>query len=362
MDDVGAVAGFSEEVCQIRDKHRIPAKVKRGKKRRKEAETHEFAWQSNCNYPAISGDERLPTSIVICARSGPEPVLGALESLDRLPEREHLEIIVANCCGPRTNRAIAERYPPVKVVDLAAKTSIAESRNAAIEKTTGEIVAILHERYQVAPNWIQLIGQAHATHTAEVIAGCVGPPPAMTTPQWAMFLTEYSHIMPPLPSGLLVRQAACMIPGGNVSYKRSVFQRVPMSGFMWELDFHAALFDRGVRFYRDGRIIAAYAHLPKVGEYTTERREISRELACRRAAGMAPVLRLAVAASRMLLPAAVAARVCAAVWKRNGLHLSHFLQALPWMARFSIIQAGAEMSGWMSKQLPAAADGGRIAC
>ena len=295
----------------------------------------------------------MQTSVIISVRSGPGPVLNALESLSRLPEHANLEVVVANCCGPGTERAITENYPGVAVLTLPAETSVAESRNAAIQKSAGAIVVILHERYQVPNNWIQLIWEAHATQTAEVIAGCVGPPSHPTTLQWGMFLTEYWHATPPLPSGALGRPAAGMIPGGNVSYKRAVFQRASMSGYMWELDFHAALFDRGATFYRQGGLLARYGHPPTLAEYIAERWEISREFAVRQAAGMSTILRLAMMASRLLLPFVVVGRICVSVLARNRAYTWLFLQALPWIGVFAVIQACGEMAGFASKRVPA---------
>ena len=284
------------------------------------------------------------TSVVISARSGPAPVLSALGTLSRLPQFAELEVVVANCCGPAAERAIAGVFPGVRVITLPASISIAESRDAAIRRTSGDLVAVLHERYHVTPDWLARIWQAHSAQSAEVVAGCVGPSPRLSIAQWAMFLIEYMHAAPPLTSGLLDRAAACMIPGGNVSYKRTAFQEASMAGHLWELDFHAALFDRGVRFYRDGNLIARFAHPYTVREYVRERVRVSRELAGRRAAGMPLVSRLAMAVLRLALPALVIARATRSVLRKKA-YAGRLLLALPWMAAFSMVQAWGEMTG-----------------
>jgi Glycosyl transferase family 2 len=287
------------------------------------------------------------TSVVISARSGPEPVLSALRSLSRLPQFDQLEVVVANCCGAATERKIKSGFPGITVLTLPVRTSIGESRHVAIQRTSGDIVAVLHERYQVPPDWLDLMWRVHTAEMAEVVSGCVGPSSGMTPAQWAMFLSEYTCAAPPLPSGPLDRDAACMIPGGNVSYKRTAFQKASMAGRLWELDFHAALFDHNAHFYRGAQIIAEFAHPYTVREYIAERVEVSRAFASRRAAGRSVVWRLAIAGSRVALPALVMARVAGAVCRKR-LYTGRFIVALPWIAAFSVLQAWGEIAGYLS--------------
>lgn len=292
----------------------------------------------------------MQTAVIIGVWHGPEPVLNALKSLSRLPEHDQLEVVIANCSGPDTERLIVDQYPGVSVLTLAPRSSIAEARHAAIQKTSAEIIAVLHERYEIPANWIRMIRQAHAAHTAEVIGGCVGPQPRMTSAQWAMFMSEYLHATTRLPSGPLDRAGALMIPGGNVSYKRSVFREWAMSGYMWELDYHAALFDRGVSFYRDNEIVAIYGAPGKTSDYLAERRQISRQYASRRATAMSPLPRLALGVSRMLLPLVVIGRAGARVVCWNPNYFPRLIQALPWMLVFSTVQGCSEFAGSLSKQ------------
>jgi hypothetical protein len=281
-------------------------------------------------------------------------VLSALQSLACLPQYRNLEVVVANCCGGMTEQAIAGSYPEVKVVNLPTETSIADSRHAAIQMASGDVVAVLHERYHARPNWAERIAQVHETETAEVIAGCVSPSAGMSNTEWAMFLSEYSHAFPPVRSGPLGRAAAIMIPGGNASYKRVAFERVSMGGCLWDLDFHAALFDGGVRFHCDGGLIAEFGCPYTFREYIAERTRISRDLAFRRAAKLPLLFRLAGAASRIALPPLVVARVAVAVWRKRA-YRGRFLRALPWIVAFAIVQASGEIMGYLTECNPRAA-------
>ena len=291
--------------------------------------------------------QRWRTSLVISARSGIQPILSTLASLNRLPQFNELEVVVANCCGAAVERAIAGGFPQVKVINLPAQSTIADSRHAAIRNTSGDLVAILHERYHVPANWLDVIWHAHHTQAGGVISGCVGPPRELTLAQWAMFLTEYAGVSPPLSGGLLDRTEACKIPGGNVSYPRAVFEKTPMEGFLWELDFHAALFDRGVQFYREPALVAEFGYPYTVREYIQERVAVSREFARRRCSGIGLAPRLLLAASRFALPLVLLARI-ARIVGRKKLYAGRFILALPWMAAFSMVQVWGEISGYLS--------------
>jgi len=138
-----------------------------------------------------------------------------------------------------------------------------------------------------------------------------------------------------------------MIPGGNVSYRRDVFLKASMAGKLWELDFHAALYDGGARFYRDGAIVAEFGSPHSVREYVAERFELSRQFAARRVTGKSPALRLALAAASLALPALVVWRVAGAVL-RKPVYLGRCLLALPWIMAFSVVQAYGEAAGCLT--------------
>lgn len=355
MHDFYAVPRFGKEVRQVGDKDPVAPKMIGREESCQKAKTHGSGWQCRCNYAAIRvADVRI--SIVISARSGPAPVLSALQSLADLPQYGSLEVTVANCCGPGTECAIARSYPEVKIVNLPAGTSIADSRHAAIQRSSGEVIAVLHERYCAPKNWAERLDLAHAGEAAEVIAGCVAPSAGMSNAEWAIFLSEYAHACPPMPSGPLRRSAAMMVPGGNASYKRAALQKVSMKGCLWELDFHAALFDSRARFHRDQELIAEFGWPYTVREYIAERARLSHDFAARRAAKMPPIFRLTGAASRIALPPLAIARVAVALLRKR-VHTGRFLLALPWIAAFALVQGWGQVTGYLAKRPPLTARG-----
>jgi hypothetical protein len=267
-----------------------------------------------------------------------------LESLSHLPQFEALDVVVANCCGAATQNQIVERFAGITVVELPPLTSIADARHAAIQQTSGDLIAVLQERYCVRGNWLDQLRSTHAAQGADVVAGTVGPSSALSVAQWAIFLTEYTHVAPPARTGWLDRSSACMIPGGNVSYTRAVFQKASMARRLWELDFHAALYDSGARFYRDGAIVAEFGYPHPVREYIAERFDLSRQFAARRAADKRLMVRCWLAVSCLALPLLVVSRIAGAVLRKR-VYRGRFLRVLPWIVAFSIVQACGEMAG-----------------
>lgn len=287
-------------------------------------------------------------SVVIAVRDGSAPVCGLLESL-RLPPLP-AEIIIANCCGEDVTRAIARCYPEAIVVDVPPETSLADSRHLAIEKASGNVIAVLHERYQIREGWIETIKRSHESNAAEVITGCVGPKTPLSRAQWAMYLSEYMNAAPPKPSGHLSRAEAMIIPAGSTSYKREVFRKGSMAGHLWEIDFHGALFDRGAEFYRDSQIVVDWATPYSIPEYIAERKRVSRDFAAWRAAKMRTSTRVVSAFSRIALPPLVLARVARAAFRNRAL-AKRFTVALPWILGFAMVQTWGEMQGYWKKRV-----------
>lgn len=287
-------------------------------------------------------------SIVIAARTGPGPVLTCLKSLERLPERRSIEVVVSDCCGGEADRRIRAEYSDVTVVQAPPGCSIAQARDAARRHCSGDIIAVLHERYAVREDWARAVLSAHAT-PCDVAGGCVAPSPDLSSAAWAMYLSEYSHVCPPMRPGPVPDDEAGMLPGGNVSYNRRALALANMGQALWELDFHQALLRAGARFVRGAGMDVEFAHPFTIREYIAERFEVSRDFAALRLRG-ASRLRVAVsAATRLALPAVLLARIVPLAARRYNAQL---LRALPWMVAFTVVQTYGEILGSLSpKQL-----------
>jgi hypothetical protein len=271
------------------------------------------------------------TSLVVVARVGSHPVAHSLACMESLAEHARLEVIVVNQCGPA-------HFPTARVIDVPATLTLAQARHAGVERSTGEIVAIVDERYRVSDAWLAALEQTHA-HGVDVVSGPVTPSPTLTNRQWAMYLTEYSH--------LAGRFDPVRIPGGNASYKRRVFQMASLPNAVSELDFHEALHRGDARFVHNPKMSAEFAWPPSMDEYLAERRQVSRDFASSRALNAGRVARGMAAAARLALPPLLLSRYAARSLARRDLR-ARFLSALPWIARFTWVQMAAEIEGILS--------------
>jgi hypothetical protein len=207
------------------------------------------------------------------------------------------------------------------------------------------VVAVLHERYTVSDSWLAALEDGHREF--DVVGGVVAPPLSLTKMEWAMYLTEYAHIAPPFFEGTLDWARAKVLPAGNISYRRSALDKVPMWQLMDETGLRGALYRAGLRFVCRNDMRAEFGYPNSMDEYLAERRQVSYEIAASRARGMGSVGRATAALARLALPPLLMWRTLRRVRAKPGLR-GRFWQALPWMVQFGFVQMAAEMRGFLS--------------
>jgi hypothetical protein len=292
-------------------------------------------------------------SVVVLARTQSLPVLRALESIAALKKEASIEVVVVNCCGERCQRRIAERFPKYAIINVPPTASTAQARFAGVVHSTGDIVAMVAERYTVSDSWLAALEKGHESEV-EVVGGPVAVSVLRSWAEWAMFLVDYAHATPPLSVGLLNLTDAKMLPGGNVSYKRRAFQMASMEGALWELDFHEALYRAGARFVRRNEMQAEFASPYTLHEFLMERRRVSHDLAAMRVRGMSAPARLFAAVVWLALPPVLIFRTLRHSLAKPSLRRAVF-GALPLVVRFSFVQTAAEIRGILTAKSGAAA-------
>jgi hypothetical protein len=284
-------------------------------------------------------------SIVIAARSGSAPSLRCLESLRAAPQWSAIEVILVNCLGSGAAIELDRAGAEVVVVPAAPQWRITRQREVGVRRASGDIIAVLHERYHAPPGWVDAVLLAHAGDD-DVAGGTVAPGSGLNAAGWAMYLSEYWHACPPARSGPLDAAEAIRLPGGNISYKRPVLALGNMASARGESDFHASLFAAGARFRRETRMQANFATPPTVWEYMVERVVVSRDFAAGRSIRMGMARRCAAALARCALPGLIVVRVARCVIARSHFR-RRFLAALPWIVLFASVQMAGEMWGYL---------------
>ena len=267
-------------------------------------------------------------SIVIPSISGEKALRNCLASLPQQASAAGLEVIVVT--------ADDREVPGVVVVRAEKGASLCAMRAAGAGHAAASKIAFLGDRYRAAPGWTEA---ALEERGFDATAGAIAPSPAFSFLGWSIYLTEYAHVSPPVGEGATTDTKA--LPGGNVVYRRGVFERTEMARCETELEFHAELLTAGAKLGLNAGLEVQLAFEPRMREYLAERFHFSSSLARERAHGRGvSVLRAAFA---LLLPAVVPARVALAVLRKRRYRL-RFLACAPVIFLFGVVQAAGELA------------------
>jgi len=258
-------------------------------------------------------------------------------------------VVVTTGDTPVSRRCLANlqeltHWPPIECIVVTSDDALAGARGRGLGQASGDVVAFLNERYRVPQDWARTIIEAHGRQDAEVIGGCISSPTRNDAGARAIFLWEYSQANCIRTGGPLRRAEALALPGGNISYKRSVFSLVEVSNFFWEIDFHASLCDHGVRFRCEPAMSAGYEP-PQPGEFLVERFRLSRDWARVRAFGLTPLRRYASGVARVALPAILLYRIARRTHPPRQ-PLWGWLACVPFFLGFAMVETAGEIAGW----------------
>jgi hypothetical protein len=161
------------------------------------------------------------------------------------------------------------------------------------------------------------------------------------TVDWAAFLCEYHHLLPPIPAG-----PVDSLTGNNTVYRRSVLARYEEAwrAGQWEDHLHAAMRRSGVMLHQHPEIVVGHRMHYTVGQYFGQRFLYSRAWAGIRSRKAARPERLVRGAAAGLLPPVLLWRVAWTVWRKKS-HRAELLRALPLIALFTLAWGAGEMAG-----------------
>jgi hypothetical protein len=272
-------------------------------------------------------------SVIVIDDCEPESLARCLESLNG---------------GLTGLRETAPEWPAeVLVVPMDPDGSPIRAWGRALAESKGDVVAFLDARYRVTPVWAQAIVDAHE-QGGGVVGGRVGLARASSVTARAIYLWEYCHIAPPLPSASVPPREASWFAGRNTSYKRQVLLNSNMASYGSELDLDSALASQGVRFFDCDQATVEYVP-PALKVYLKERFRVSCSQAMQSGASKSPLSRVLNALARALALAPWLLvkrgwRVAALGSQRTWLIL-----VLPWFCVFAATQAAGEVIGYLRR-------------
>lgn len=283
-------------------------------------------------------------TVVVPSVNGFADLQDCLRALEHERATLALEVLVVERCGEGVRAATASTFPWVTIVPVATNETIPEMRRRAFELSRAPMVAVIEDHVIVPSGWARAMRdalQAVDGATRAVVGGSVVNGAFNGVVDWAAFLCEYSHCLPPLEAG-----DVSWLTGNNVIYPRDLLlqHRAALGGDRWESVLHDAMRASGVRLVCRPDIIVVHKKHYSVGEYTSQRYLYSRAYAGARAVRSSAPARLVQGAGAFLLPPVLFARVVRRV-RRSGTHARELRQSLPLLALFVGSWAAGEIVG-----------------
>lgn len=281
-------------------------------------------------------------SIIIPSVNG-LPYIG--ECLTSLREQEggvNAEVIVLNCCKDGTSEHIRKNFPQVRLLDFSRRLSIPELRALGIVQARGEIITIIEDHCIPRKDWYLQILKAHKSCYA-VIGGAVENGSVDRIVDWAVYLCEYSGVMPPIPYGEVEG-----IAGNNVSYKRWVLEKMGeiVKRNYWDFFLHEEMKKAELRFLSVPDIVVCHKKEFRFLYFLNQRFQYSRSFAGMRNAGVPFLKRMVYILSSPLLPFLLLSRISLQILKKKR-HMKEFLLSLPLLMIFMISYASGEFVGYL---------------
>jgi hypothetical protein len=292
-------------------------------------------------------DEAPALSVVVIVFAGGRHLGPCLDGLAR-QAGARAEIIVAFDSTLRLPADLRERHPDVRMLPVAGAPTPAELRAQAVALARGRVVALLEDHCVPEPDWCERILAAHqGSHAA--VGGCVekGFAPGARSDSalnWAIYLTDYSRYMPPLPAGPAASLTDC-----NVSYRRSELDRIRDA---WAVEFHENVVHErlralGATLWLDPTVLVREHRDLAIGEALRDRYAFGRLFASTRVAGAPVTRRAAYAAASVLLPPVLVWRAARNLLARRR-HLAQLPRSLPALVLVTSAWMAGELLGYVT--------------
>ena len=281
-------------------------------------------------------------SVIIASVNGLPSIDECLTALHRQKGNIKSEIIVVDCCRDGTADHIREKFPEVQLIHLPERLGIPELRAMGMSRAKGEYIAVTEDHCMAPENWYEEIQKAHASGYAAV-GGTVVNGSVNRIVDWAVYLCEYSHVMPPIPSGEVDG-----IAGNNASYRREVLEKVDDSikKNYWEFFLHEELRKNGVRFLSVPTLRINHKKEFGILYFLKQRYNYSRSFAGMRRKRESIAGRIKYLLASPILPILLLWRIARQVFQK-GRHQREFFLSLPLLALFMVSYAAGEFIGYL---------------
>jgi len=277
-------------------------------------------------------------SVVIASVNGMPYLAECLDSLERnAPEAE---VVVADWTDAKTRRAVAERWPGVRLISFDEPMAVPELRAAGIAAAEAPYVAVIEDHCVVRKGWTRRLLDAHR-QGRPVVGGPVSNRADRRIRDWAAFFCEYSEHMEPIHTG-----PTDSLTGMNVSYDRRAIEVMGelLREGRWETWLHPHLLASGVQLYMDGDATLDHAKDFAFGHFISQRYHYARSHAGMRNPELGWKRVVYVLGSPALVPM-LYARIAGNVMRKQR-HRKQFVLATPLILFYLAIWAAGEAVGY----------------
>jgi hypothetical protein len=280
-------------------------------------------------------------SVLIPFVNDPSDLAACLGALAQERERASLEVLVVERHGGQTRDWVAREYPWVELLSAPPGTPIPALRALGFDAARAPSVAVIEDHVIVPAGWTRQLLEARA-RGERVIGGSVENAATDTLVDWASFLCEYHHMIPPIAEGPVPG-----LPGNNTVYDRELLvqYRDVIAEGRWEDRLHQAIRDGGVELYSRPEIVVGHAMHYTVGLYTSQRYLYSRAYAGSRFRGASLARRIGTGLAAFALPPMIFWRVVTTVWRKHR-HRNELVRSLPLLGWFTLAWAAGEIVGY----------------
>ena len=291
----------------------------------------------------VSEVERPQISVVIASVNGLPYPMDCLEALANQEGGIRSEVILADCTGPATVRAVRERFPDVTVLAFDEQKSVPWLRSVGIQAARASRVAVTEDHCVPRPDWLARLLEASERTGWAAVGGGVENDSTARVVDWAVYFCEYSSLISPVPFG-----PTATIPGMNVVYDMD--QLAPVRDVfaegLWENFLHDKLRAAGYVIGLDPSVVVGHKKRFTVRMFLAERYHYSRAFGGFRVKGAGIGRRLGWAAVMPALPALIVYRVARNVIARRR-HIGWFVRGVPLVVLFSVMWTIGELVGYL---------------
>jgi hypothetical protein len=290
----------------------------------------------------------VPLTVTVIMFTAESSLVRCLDALLAQKAIDTPEILVPHDDSLVNATALRSRYPQVRFLPMPGTRTPAELRAFAARQASGRIIGMLEDHTIPDQDWCARVLEAHE-QTRAAVGGAVdkGFAPGRSTDSmlnWAVYLTDYSRYMNPMPAGPSHSLTDC-----NVTYRKAALEPI---ADVWRHEFHenvvnGKLHELGGMLWFDPGIVVREHRPVTVAAAVRDRYSFGRLFASTRVENVPFPRRLIMAGAAILMPPVLAARAARNLMTRRR-HRVQIVRCGPALLFVASVWMLGEMVGYLT--------------